>query len=585
MAAAMKSELDDEEYDAVSDYVMSDPESDFEEGDKCNTPLTTPSTPRNPRPSDRKTLSCPYNNCSKTFNRRARLNEHLRSHTNTRLFKCPHCPKDFLRDSHMKHHVKSAHSNIRDYTCNYPGCGKNFATGTRLRRHEATHSGHDKYRCTGYESCNQTFRKRETLNRHILQAHQQIDPFPCTDVDSVTGQSCKKTFDTASKLKSHQRSMHDPTKFSCAICVQTQAMVYRDASNDGALNSAYFATYAALKRHVDAEHPPTCSHCSLKFKTRKELSRHIELVHDIVYAEHIPQAGPHECPYSDCDRTFSKKGNLNVHIRTVHEKRRDFVCGQTEVSIPEITSDAELVGCGRDFTSKSTLEEHIRTAHLGMQARRVKQNKKRKAEKQEAEDEDGIAAKKRRARKDKGVKKTSAIDSLVGFPMYRRGSIVEADEYDSEEDAESDAYSVYDDDEEAGLTGSMVMHGSQIFHGNNIYHIESAGSSLSTQQPAPPVHHQTEEAPLTGDQLPDFDFNNLTFHGDFDFSGTPSHGLTSTMSPPDLEGQSSLQGYYDQHQLPVDLPEGDWYYHFPQHRNTNQQPSPGNVVVDPLLLF
>jgi uncharacterized Zn-finger protein len=614
MAAAVKSELEEEEYEVVSDYAGSEIESDIEEDSKSETPLTARSTPpRNIRPSDRKTLSCPYEGCPKTFNRKARLEEHKRSHTNTRPFSCPHCPKDFLRDSHLKHHVKSAHSDIRDYTCSHAGCGKSFATGTRLRRHEATHAGHDKYRCIGYEGCSQTFRKKDTLNKHILQAHQQTSPFPCIEIDSRTGEPCKKSFDTAHKLKTHKQAMHDPTKFSCSICVQAQTMAYRDASTTdilGTSSSPYFTSHSALKRHMDAEHPPTCSRCSLKFTTPKELARHIELVHNIVDPELLPQEEAHECPYDDCGRTFSKKGNLNVHVRTVHEKRRDFVCGQTEVSLSEITLEVEVVGCGRDFTSKGSLEEHIRTAHLGMQARRVERNKKRKAERQEVEDEDGVGPKKRKPRKDKGVKKTSAIDSLVGFPLYRHGSIVEADKSDSDEDEESEAYSVYDDEEgDAGLTGSIVMHGSQIFHGDNVYRFDSSSSSFSTQQATGSIYQQwnqpcTESASGPADHMPIVNFDEMTFGHNFDLDLTQTYGGThtyedppvvhtpayhpsSTMAPQNSPQQSSTQATFAQPPVATHMPEKDWSsFSLQQDQyNTTRQLSPGHVPVDPRLLI
>jgi general transcription factor IIIA len=604
MAAAVKSELEEEEYEVISDYAGSEIESNVEEDRNSDTPVTSRSTPpRNIRPSDRKTLSCPYEGCPKTFNRKARLEEHKRSHTNTRPFKCPHCPKDFLRDSHLKHHVKSAHSDIRDYTCSYSRCGKSFATGTRLRRHEATHAGHDKYRCTGYDVCSQTFRKKETLNKHILQAHQQTNLFPCTEINSKTGEPCKKSFDTARKLKTHKQAMHDPTKFSCSICVQAQTMAYRDPSTTDILStssSPCFTSYAALRKHMDAEHPPTCSHCSLKFTTPKELARHIELVHNIVDPELLPQEEAHECPYDGCGRTFSKKGNLNVHVRTVHEKRRDFVCGQTEVSLTEISSEVEVVGCGRDFTSKGSLEEHIRTAHLGMQARRVERNKKRKAERQEVEDEDGVGPKKRKPRKDKGVKKTSAIDSLVGFPLYRLGSIVEADEADSDEDEVSEANSVYDDDEEddAGLTSSMVMHGSQIFHGDNVYHFDSSSSSFSTQQATGSIYQQwnqpyTESASGPADHMPIVNFDEVTFGHNYDLSHTyegptahkHAYDPTSTMASVDLHRQCSTQTTLAQAAVPASMPEGECYYAgFSDRRNTTTRLSPSPVPVDPRLL-
>jgi uncharacterized Zn-finger protein len=577
------SDLDDEGYDCVSEYGMSGPESDFEDGQTSSTPLTTPSPPHNKRPSDIKKLACHYDDCDKTFNRQARLNEHLRSHTNTRPFKCPHCPKNFLRDSHLKHHVKSAHSNVRDYTCSHIGCGKSFATGTRLRRHEATHSGQNKYTCTGYEGCNQTFRKRETLSRHILQAHEQKKPFPCTEINSNTGETCQKRFDTAEKLKSHQRSMHDPTKFTCTICTQAQAMAYREQSNfDYEVTVPYFSTYSGLKKHVDTAHPPTCGSCSLQFKTPKELSRHVELVHNIADANSVAKEEAHHCPHA-CGRSFSKKGNLIVHVKTVHEKRRDFVCGQTEVSLSEITSDIELAGCGRDFTSKSTLEEHIRTAHLGMQAKRVERNKKRRAEKREAEDGDGdgLEPKKRRTRKDKGVQKTSAIQSLTGgFPVYRRGSIGQADNYDSGEEDEGDDYSVYDDSSDAGLTSSMVMHGSHIFHGDNTFHFDSGSSSLSTQPPAEPMYQQVNHADAHAvNQLPNFEVEDLQFNHNYDFAGDHSLNMPSTMLTLDLQRQASMPAPQP---TQFDLMNEEWYHM--QQQGLGYTPlTPDSVPVDPLL--
>lgn len=577
------SDLDDEGYDRLSDYALSGSESDFETGRTTSTPPTTPSIPHSKRPSDTRKLACHYKGCDKTFNRQARLNEHLRSHTNTRPFKCPHCPKDFLRDTHLKHHVKSAHSNVRDYTCSYTGCGKGFATGTRLRRHEATHSGKNKYICTGYEGCDQTFRKKETLSRHVLKDHEETKPFPCTDVNSGTGEMCKKKFDTAEKLRSHQRAVHDPTKFTCTICTQAQAMAYRDNTEfDYEVAVPYFSTYFGLKKHVDTAHPPTCGTCSLQFTTPKEISRHMEVVHSVVDPSTTTKQGAHPCLHEGCGRFFSKKGNLSVHVKTVHEKRRDFVCGQTEVSLPEITSDIELAGCGRDFTSKSTLEEHIRTAHMRMEAKRVGRNKKRRAEKQEAEEGDGLNPKRRRTRKDKGVKKSSAIQSLAdGFPVYRRGSLGQADTYDSDEEDESDNYSVHDEDSsDDGLTSSMVMHGSHIFHGDNTFHFDSGSSSLSTQPPAEPMYQQVNHTDaLAVDLLPKFDFEDLQFNHNFDFTDNQFLNLPSTMLPLDSQQEAGMPASQP---TQCDLMTEDWY-HLQQQAIAYTQLSLGNVPVDPLL--
>ena len=424
-----------------------DSESDLEN-------VSTPATPRSPSPAGRKTktlLRCPYDGCEKSYNRQARLTEHLRSHTNTRPFRCPHagCSKDFLRDSHLKHHIKSAHTDIRDHVCPRPGCGKSFATGTRLKRHVAAHEGKEKNQCTGYAGCSQTFRKRDTLERHIKTVHEGKSAFPCTESDTKTGQPCKSGFGTAEKLRAHQRAKHDQTRFACTECLRkAQADDESDYEEDEDNDHAFFSTYADLQLHIATVHPPTCPHCPTILGTARELKRHLELVHEIKDPEEQQISVAFPCHYSNCNRSFSKKGNLNVHIKTVHEKRRDFVCGETELSMQDLLDTLtvgammEIEGCGRDFTSKSSLEEHVRTAHFGLGSKRVEREKKRKADREAAALEfgDEPEQKKKKSRKGQG-KKNNALSTLTGLR------------------AEAD----HDDAEMGELTGFETMVDGQIF--------------------------------------------------------------------------------------------------------------------------
>jgi general transcription factor IIIA len=389
-------------------------ESGRESDANLDTPITAPQTPLS---SGRKTLHCPYEGCIKSFNRQARLTEHIRSHTNERPFQCPEddCDKAFLRDSHLKHHIKSAHTNERDYPCTWANCDKKFATGTRLRRHEACHKTKEKYTCKGYEDCNESFRKHATLSRHILAVHEKKKPFPCTEIDEKTGQQCSSGFDTAEKLRSHQRSVHDQSRFVCMDCLPL---------GDEMETQVSFATYAQLQNHIAEVHPPTCPQCSLLCESEKDLRRHLELVHNMVDPEADKSKTPSfPCTYPNCDRSFTKKGNLNVHVKTVHEHRKDFVCGETELMLPlpepqkqdpGQSKPSVIMGCGRHFTSKATLEEHVRTAHLGMNSKRQERNKKRLAENAaDADDEyaesGGRAKKKRKTKVEK-----SAIAELTG---------------------------------------------------------------------------------------------------------------------------------------------------------------------------
>ncbi|KAK2744120.1 Strongly-conserved Zn-finger binding protein (TFIIIA) [Onygenales sp. PD_40] len=351
--------------ESLSSYCLS-------QDDQQETPVTPFSPASSKYPSDRKTHLCPYEGCLKAFNRPARLAEHLRSHTNERIFSCTHedCDKTFLRASHLNHHVKSAHTTIRDYVCDREGCGKTFVTGSRLRRHLAAHEGRDKYRCTEYPPCNETFRKHSTLQKHIMTAHLNQKPFPCPHTDPVTGQQCTQAFDTAGHLRAHEGRLHGGARFACTECTPPH-----NNTDTPAPAPAVFPTYALLQAHMKSIHPPTCAQCHQICSTSRELRRHLEITHGTVPIE---ERKVHPCHYPHCNRHFTKRGNLNVHIKTVHEGEKRFVCGETDLSGSKKVEGWDMIkhengtgtgtgGCGKRYGSKLALEEHVRTAHLGLQ--------------------------------------------------------------------------------------------------------------------------------------------------------------------------------------------------------------------------
>ena len=479
--------LSDEEFDHVRDFDMSDSESEAESVNH-GTPSTTPPRTQTPRPTSRKILACPYDACSKTFNRQSRLDEHIRSHTGNRIFKCPHafCPKDFLRDSHLKHHLISAHSSVRKYECTWEECDKSFATGTRLRRHIQAHEGREKYRCRGYEGCNETFRKHDTLKRHILSVHEQRKPFPCDHIDSESGDTCSSAFDTADKLKSHERAVHDSTKFCCTICIASHAgdalMTLQEEDEAQAFT---FSSYSELQAHIADVHPPTCQFCSMPFATNKELTRHLEINHAVV--DPSRQTVKHfACTYPGCTHVFTKKGNLTVHIKTVHEKQKDFVCGITEIPVPEEVGDVEegsINGCGRSFTSKASLVEHVRTTHFSLPSKRTQREEKKKAKRQAEDDmSDTSLAKRRKPRKDKGTKKISALEALTGFdtPADDMAGLTDIPPSSHPHVIDHRLGSTIDEcaDDWNQLSGSMTLVGDHLYHYGQGYHFTSEQGSV-----------------------------------------------------------------------------------------------------------
>ena len=341
--------------------------SDFDEDHRVTNSVATPPTPISPKASPRhpsdllKIHCCKYEGCEKSFNRPAKLAQHFRSHTNTRPFVCPHmlCTKDFLRESHLKHHVKSAHSDVRDYKCEWDDCGKSFVTATRLKRHRAAHEGREKFRCT-VGGCNQTFRKHGTLQRHILTVHEGRKPFIC-EVTDFDGTQCQASFDTGGQLKSHAGRVHEVNNFLCTLC-----------SNEGHDSKGKtmveklepsFSTHAALQDHMKNEHPPTCSDCGQVCKSLRDLKSHIEVMHGAFDAN---DSLAHYCPEQGCGRGFTKKGNLKIHIQISHGLNR-FVCGETNPSKSSQNIGWDGVNsCRKALMTAASLEEHIHIPHQGI---------------------------------------------------------------------------------------------------------------------------------------------------------------------------------------------------------------------------
>ncbi|KAI9823929.1 MAG: Strongly-conserved Zn-finger binding protein (TFIIIA) [Thelocarpon impressellum] len=336
------------------------------------TPLT-PLSPRRKFPSEEKIHHCPHEACGKSFNRPARLAEHLRSHTNDRPFGCRHdgCEKRFLRESHLSHHVKSAHTSVREHVCGSPGCTKRFLTATRLRRHQAVHEGQEKFRCSGHAPCNETFRKHATLQRHITSAHLNKKPFPCAQVDPVTGARCTQAYDTAGRLKTHEGRVHGGLRFWCSEC-PSSSIAASSATGASTPMSAHenlglgFSTYALLQSHLRSAHPPTCELCAQPCSSQRELRQHLEI-------HHLPDADPgllgrrtYTCEEPTCRRTFTKKYNLTIHTRTVHGGEKRFACTQVQ----------DEASCGRAFKTKASLESHVRSQHLARDVEAQRQKTK-----------------------------------------------------------------------------------------------------------------------------------------------------------------------------------------------------------------
>ncbi|KAB2570113.1 Transcription factor IIIA [Lasiodiplodia theobromae] len=356
-----------QESDAASSYSQSASDRTSTVDDDAATADTPPSpAPSQPKkkPFRPNKYHCTVDGCGRSFNRPCRLEEHLRSHNNERPFSCTYdgCDKTFIRQTHLNRHVRDEHENVREHVCNWPGCDKTFANATRLKRHTEAHES--KFHCTDYPPCREVFRKHSTLQKHIRSAHLGQKKYQCPHIDPDTGKPCDQAYDSPSSLKAHEGRVHGGIKHYCTQCATDPDNPFE--------SSPGFPTYTALQVHVKEAHPPTCEHCDLVVSTWKQLEAHIELFHSGLTLADRKKKFP--CPYPDCESSFTRQGNLNMHIRHAHEDADKWICGETDMSSSKKDHIKEWngEGCGRGFSSKGNLEEHIQTQHLGMKATRKK---------------------------------------------------------------------------------------------------------------------------------------------------------------------------------------------------------------------
>ncbi|XP_030377162.1 zinc finger protein 585B [Scaptodrosophila lebanonensis] len=221
-------------------------------------------------------LQCPL--CPKGF-RKHSLRDHLRNHTNERIYECTECQMKFVRRHNLKNHMATMHSQYTKRAVTKPQkkepkekfqcgtCGKILSSKYSLKQHELTHGKVERrFRCH-HKDCQYAGLTPENLKSHLL---------------------------------SHAQGAHKCEQASCTYVGKS---------------------LKHLKRHMtshstdrDSQKLLQCERCKFKTLVKSHLTRHMRC--------HTGEK-PHQCPY--CDFQCSDFDYLRKHILKTDKHKGKFV--------------------------------------------------------------------------------------------------------------------------------------------------------------------------------------------------------------------------------------------------------------------
>ncbi|XP_035597307.1 zinc finger protein 678-like [Oncorhynchus keta] len=217
--------------------------------------------------------------CKKLLPKSYSMQVHMRSHSDLRPHKCPHCGQMFKNINDMRKHIVKI------------VCKVLRAESEEAQVHALTDSP---LHCT---ECSRMFADPEKLDRHKLV----LKPLKCT--------MCENSFNGVKPLKKHYLDVHKFSgPFLCTYCEKSDTDL------------------AALLRHKrthTGDLPYQCSYCPRKFNLSAVVVEH-ERIH----------TGDKSCLCWKCGKGFINNAKLKMHMLCAHRKPEDkhFSCSQCDKS-------------------------------------------------------------------------------------------------------------------------------------------------------------------------------------------------------------------------------------------------------------
>lgn len=257
-------------------------------------------------------------------------------------------------EKHLKVEEESGSSNpssevvnklMRDYgvlTCKLCPQEETHQDFRKMKNHNS--SEHD---LKGVACCEKVFHSRVRLYEHVKYHVAPRD---------ITCEICEKNFKSQANLKTHIADHHADTMFGCTTC------------------EFLCASDKILKRH-QLSHLPVrdrsvaCLLCDFRCHYTSQLTTHTKSKHP---DPSVKREGPeHVC--DECNKSFSTKGNLTSHIKTMHDPNTSKVeCGQCGKMVRRIARHLQICQnkqqlkcphCPNIHPNPHALSTHIQRMH------------------------------------------------------------------------------------------------------------------------------------------------------------------------------------------------------------------------------